>query len=84
MKLPLRPGLTVAMTPKGYKAHPRYHVEKTKLTNLIGTFNMIRLASAAMVTNIPDSDNQRGVIINTASIAAYEGQVGQAAYRGLK
>ncbi|KAH8872834.1 3-hydroxyacyl-CoA dehydrogenase type-2 [Schistosoma japonicum] len=69
---------------KRQKPHPLDLFENVIKTNLIGTFNMIRLASAAMVTNIPDSDNQRGVIINTASIAAYEGQVGQAAYAASK
>ncbi|VDO70475.1 unnamed protein product, partial [Schistosoma margrebowiei] len=53
-------------------------------TNLIGTFNMIRLASGLMLANEPDADNQRGVIINTASTSAYEGQVGQAAYSASK
>ena len=46
--------------------------------NLIGTFNIIRLAAAAMAENEPDDDGGRGVIVNTASVAAYEGQVGQA------
>lgn len=45
---------------------------------------MIRLASGLMLANEPDADNQRGVIINTASISAYEGQVGQAAYSASK
>lgn len=52
--------------------------------NLVGTFNMIRLAAAAMANNVPDRDGERGVIINTASVAAYEGQVGQAAYAASK
>jgi NAD(P)-dependent dehydrogenase (short-subunit alcohol dehydrogenase family) len=52
--------------------------------NLIGTFNMIRLAAAAMVVVSPDPGGERGVIINTASIAAYEGQIGQAAYAAAK
>ncbi|KAK4470081.1 hypothetical protein MN116_006545 [Schistosoma mekongi] len=69
---------------KKQKPHPLDLFEKIIKTNLIGTFNMIRLASAAMVANLPDPDNQRGVIINTASIAAYEGQVGQAAYSASK
>ncbi len=51
--------------------------------NLIGTFNVIRLAAAAMADNEP-VDEGRGVIINTASIAAYEGQIGQAAYSASK
>lgn len=52
--------------------------------NLIGTFNMIRLASEAMAENEPDAGNERGVIINTASVAAYEGQIGQASYSASK
>jgi len=48
--------------------------------NLIGTFNVLRLAAAAMSENEPDEENQRGVCINTASIAAYDGQIGQIAY----
>lgn len=52
--------------------------------NLIGTFNMIRLAAEAMLRNDPATDGERGVIINTASIAAYEGQIGQAAYAASK
>ena len=52
--------------------------------NLIGTFNVMRLAAAAMQKNAPMADGERGVIINTASIAAYEGQIGQAAYAASK
>ena len=52
--------------------------------NLIGTFNMLRLAAAAMATNEPMADGERGIIINTASVAAFEGQIGQAAYAASK
>lgn len=52
--------------------------------NLVGTFNMIRLAAEAMMKNEPDDGGERGVIVNTASIAAYEGQLGQAAYAASK
>ena len=52
--------------------------------NLIGTFNAIRLASAAMAENQPDAQGERGVIINTASVAAFDGQIGQAAYSASK
>ena len=52
--------------------------------NLIGTFNMLRLAAVAMMKNEPMADGERGVIINTASVAAYEGQIGQAAYSASK
>lgn len=58
---------------------------RTISINLIGTFNVLRLAAAAMAKNAPeDDDGERGVIINTASIAAYDGQVGQAAYSASK
>jgi len=52
--------------------------------NLVGTFNCIRLAASAMNKNTPDEDGQRGAIVNTASVAAYEGQIGQAAYSASK
>jgi len=52
--------------------------------NLIGTFNMIRLAADAIVKEMPGEDGERGVIVNTASIAAYDGQIGQAAYAASK
>lgn len=52
--------------------------------NLIGTFNVIRLAAAAMINNHPNEHGERGVIINTASVAAFEGQIGQAAYSASK
>ena len=52
--------------------------------NLIGTFNALRLAAAAMVNNQPNEEGERGVIILTASVAAFEGQIGQAAYSASK
>ncbi|WP_038042798.1 3-hydroxyacyl-CoA dehydrogenase [Thermus tengchongensis] len=52
--------------------------------NLLGTFNVLRLAAWAMRENPPDAEGQRGVIVNTASVAAFEGQVGQAAYAASK
>jgi NAD(P)-dependent dehydrogenase (short-subunit alcohol dehydrogenase family) len=52
--------------------------------NLIGTFNMVRLAADAIVKEMPGEDGERGVIVNTASIAAYDGQIGQAAYAASK
>jgi NAD(P)-dependent dehydrogenase (short-subunit alcohol dehydrogenase family) len=52
--------------------------------NLIGTFNMIRLAAEAMCANEPEPTGERGVIVNTASVAAYDGQIGQAAYAASK
>ncbi|MES2011222.1 MAG: 3-hydroxyacyl-CoA dehydrogenase [Pseudomonadota bacterium] len=64
--------------------HPLDAFDKTIRVNLIGTFNMIRLAAAAMVQNTPDAEGERGVIINTASVAAFDGQIGQAAYAASK
>ena len=52
--------------------------------NLIGTFNVIRLAAAVMADNDPNNGGERGVITNTASVAAYDGQIGQAAYAASK
>jgi NAD(P)-dependent dehydrogenase (short-subunit alcohol dehydrogenase family) len=52
--------------------------------NLIGTFNVLRLATAAMLANEPDAGGERGVCVNTASIAAYDGQIGQLAYSASK
>ncbi len=52
--------------------------------NLIGSFNLMRLAAAEMAGRAPNEDGERGVIVNTASIAAYEGQIGQAAYAASK
>jgi NAD(P)-dependent dehydrogenase (short-subunit alcohol dehydrogenase family) len=52
--------------------------------NLVGTFNVLRLAAAAMLANEPDDEGERGVCINTASIAAYDGQIGQLAYSASK
>ena len=52
--------------------------------NLIGTFNMLRLAAEAMATNAPGDSGERGVIVNTASVAAFDGQIGQAAYAASK
>ena len=52
--------------------------------NLIGTFNVLRLAAAAMSGNEPDAEGERGVCVNTASIAAFDGQIGQIAYSASK
>ena len=57
---------------------------KTIQINLIGSFNVIKAAGAAMESNPPGEDGERGVIISTASVAAYEGQIGQAAYSASK
>ena len=58
--------------------------ERVIRVNLIGTFNLLRLAAARMTTNAPLEDGERGLVVNTASIAAYEGQIGQAAYAASK
>ena len=58
--------------------------QKTVQVNLVGTFNVIRLAAARLAGNEPDAGGERGVIVNTASVAAYEGQIGQAAYAASK
>ncbi|PFG09353.1 MULTISPECIES: SDR family NAD(P)-dependent oxidoreductase [unclassified Marinobacter] len=63
---------------------PLENFSKVVQVNLIGTFNILRLAAAEMAQREPNADGERGVIINTASIAAYEGQVGQAAYSASK
>merc|ERR1712194_503220 len=52
--------------------------------NTVGTFNVIRLAAEQMASNEPDVDGKRGVIVNTASVAAFDGQMGQAAYAASK
>jgi len=57
---------------------------RTVTINLIGSFNMIRLAADAMCKNEPESTGERGVMISTASVAAYDGQIGQAAYSASK
>jgi len=58
--------------------------QKVIQVNLVGTFNMLRLAATAMSKNEPNAEGERGVIINTASVAAFEGQIGQAAYSASK
>ena len=57
---------------------------KTIMVNLVGSFNMIRLAADAMSHNEPEATGERGVLISTASVAAYDGQIGQAAYAASK
>ncbi|MBP8002956.1 MAG: 3-hydroxyacyl-CoA dehydrogenase [Chloroflexi bacterium] len=57
---------------------------KVLAVNLTGSFNVIRLAAAAMIQNEPNDEGERGLIINTASVAAYDGQIGQAAYAASK
>lgn len=57
---------------------------RTVQINLIGTFNMLRLAAHQIAKNEPDEDGQRGIVINTASVAAFDGQIGQAGYAASK
>ncbi|WP_422122158.1 3-hydroxyacyl-CoA dehydrogenase [Planococcus sp. X10-3] len=63
---------------------PLEQFEKVIRINLIGSFNVLRVAAAAMQKNEPNDNGERGVIISTASVAAYEGQIGQAAYSASK
>lgn len=64
--------------------HPLDAFRRTIDINLVGTFNVARLTAATMQENTPDADGARGVIVNTASIAAFDGQKGQAAYAASK
>jgi NAD(P)-dependent dehydrogenase (short-subunit alcohol dehydrogenase family) len=65
-------------------AHSLNVFTKCITVNLVGSFNMIRLASEAMCKNEPEATGERGVMISTASVAAYDGQIGQAAYSASK
>jgi NAD(P)-dependent dehydrogenase (short-subunit alcohol dehydrogenase family) len=65
-------------------AHPLDMFQKVISINLVGSFNMMRVASEAMSKNEAEPTGERGVLINTASVAAYDGQVGQAAYAASK
>lgn len=67
-----------------YGAHSLAAFQHVIAINLIGTFNVIRLAALAMERNEPNTEGERGVIINTASVAAFDGQIGQAAYAASK
>jgi NAD(P)-dependent dehydrogenase (short-subunit alcohol dehydrogenase family) len=64
--------------------HPLDHFNRVIQINLVGTFNVLRLAAEAMSNNKPGPGGERGVIINTASVAAFDGQIGQAAYAASK
>jgi NAD(P)-dependent dehydrogenase (short-subunit alcohol dehydrogenase family) len=77
-------GKTVGKSEGVYGPHSLEVFEKTIRINLIGTFNVIRLAAFAMEQNAPNANGERGVIINTASVAAYDGQIGQVAYAASK
>jgi NAD(P)-dependent dehydrogenase (short-subunit alcohol dehydrogenase family) len=63
---------------------PLDHFTRVVQVNLVGTFNVIRLAAAAMAANTAREGGERGVIVNTASVAAFDGQIGQAAYSASK
>jgi NAD(P)-dependent dehydrogenase (short-subunit alcohol dehydrogenase family) len=63
---------------------PLEHFTRVIDINLVGTFNVIRLAAAAMSANAPTDSGERGVIVSTASVAAFDGQIGQAAYAASK
>jgi NAD(P)-dependent dehydrogenase (short-subunit alcohol dehydrogenase family) len=63
---------------------PLERFERVIQINLVGTFNVIRLAAALMMHNTPNAEGERGVIINTASVAAFDGQIGQPAYAASK
>ncbi|MDH0200558.1 3-hydroxyacyl-CoA dehydrogenase [Comamonas aquatica] len=65
-------------------AHSLALYQKVITVNLVGSFNMIRLAAEAMSKNEPEATGERGVLISTASVAAYDGQIGQAAYAASK
>lgn len=65
-------------------SHSLQDFQKVININLVGTFNTIRLASGVFAENQPNEDGQRGVIVNTASVAAFDGQIGQAAYAASK
>jgi NAD(P)-dependent dehydrogenase (short-subunit alcohol dehydrogenase family) len=77
-------GAAVRIVDRDGKPHDLKLFQKILSVNLFGTFNMMRLGAAAMAKNTPDSDAHRGVIVNTASIAAFDGQIGQAAYSASK
>jgi NAD(P)-dependent dehydrogenase (short-subunit alcohol dehydrogenase family) len=78
-------GVAIAEKTAGRKgAHALDSFERVIGVNLIGTFNVLRLAAGAMRANDPERSGLRGVCVNTASIAAYDGQIGQAAYAASK
>jgi NAD(P)-dependent dehydrogenase (short-subunit alcohol dehydrogenase family) len=64
--------------------HPLASFGRVVTVNLIGSFNVLRLAAEAMANNVPGTESERGVIVMTASVAAFEGQIGQAAYAASK
>jgi NAD(P)-dependent dehydrogenase (short-subunit alcohol dehydrogenase family) len=78
-------GIAVASRTLGRQGpHPLESFERVIRINLVGAFNVTRLAAAVMAQNEPNGEGERGVIVNTASIAAYDGQIGQVAYAASK
>ncbi|MGE0803673.1 MAG: 3-hydroxyacyl-CoA dehydrogenase [Lautropia sp.] len=78
-------GIAIGMKTTGKDGpHPLDRFQRVIMVNLIGTFNMIRLAATAMSRQDPLPNGERGIIVNTASVAAYDGQIGQAAYSASK
>ena len=77
-------GSAIKTVGKNAAPFPLEHFKRTVEINLVGTFNVIRLAASRMVGNDPNEHGERGVIVNTASAAAFEGQIGQAAYSASK
>jgi NAD(P)-dependent dehydrogenase (short-subunit alcohol dehydrogenase family) len=77
-------GAAALVVGKDGEPHPLDAFRNVIDVNLVGTFNVVRLAAAAMIANEPGESGERGVIVNTASTAAWEGQIGQAAYTASK
>jgi NAD(P)-dependent dehydrogenase (short-subunit alcohol dehydrogenase family) len=78
-------GVALAQKLTGSKGpHELEAFERVVAVNLVGTFNVLRLAATAMLAAQPDAEGERGVCVNTASVAAYEGQMGQVAYSASK
>lgn len=77
-------GAACLVVGKDGEPHPLDAFRNVIDVNLVGTFNVVRLAAVAMARNEPGDDGERGVIVNTASTAAWEGQLGQAAYTASK
>jgi len=77
-------GAAALVVGKDGEPHPLDAFRNVVDVNLVGTFNVVRLAAVAMAGNDPGEDGERGVIVNTASTAAWEGQIGQAAYTASK
>ncbi|MFI0961334.1 3-hydroxyacyl-CoA dehydrogenase [Streptomyces sp. NPDC021080] len=77
-------GNAIRVVAKDGTPFPLADFKKVVEVNLVGTFNVLRLAAAAMIANTPVDGEERGVIVSTASVAAYEGQIGQTAYSASK